>query len=163
MDLKKIIAVSSLVIGALGVYIGYKNFSEDVGLPEVLEYVQSHPEHNEEIVNHSIRCKIKGDVPYSVSTLKTFSEVVLYQAIQNQLSSGEYSLRIPEKKEEAITNLGTESSILDRLTPEEKWALIQEGFFYGSKKVVNNAADIGSDFYDKMKETKLYGVIGGKK
>ena len=144
------VAVSSFVLAAAGVYFGYKSFSGDEDLPEILEYVQTHPEHNEEIVNHSIRCKIKENIPYSSSTLKTFSEVVLYQAIQNQLSSGDYGLRVPEREEPRTTR--TQSSILDKLTPEEKWALIQEGFSYGSKKAIDNAADMGSNFCNKMKK-----------
>lgn len=162
LSLKKLVAITSLGLATLGTYYGYKTFSGGVKLLEVLEYVQEHPEHNEEIVNHSIRRKIKDNIPYSITTLKTFSEVVLYQAIQNQITASQNNSNFQEKN----SNTGytrKNQSVLDNLTPEEKWALIQEGLLYRSKKLVNDTSEIGNDLYDKMKETKLYESIGGRK
>ena len=162
MEVKRFIAISPLVLGTLGAYCWYKSFNEDINLPEVLEYVESHPEHNEEIINYSIKCKVNDEIPYSVSTLKTFSEVVLYQAIHNQFSRERYEIRNQRdnspKKELTQQDKG---SLLDKLTPEEKWAIIKEGIFYGSKSMVNDATEITSDLYRKLKETKLYESVGG--
>lgn len=164
MNVKKFLAISTLVLGTLGAYFGYESFNDNLDLPEVLKYVESHPEHNEEIINYSIRCKINDEIPYSGSTLKTFSEVVLYQAIQNQFYGKQHMIKARDKgnTEEALTRQN-QHSLLDKLTPEEKWAIIKEGIFYGSKSMVDGATEIGFDFYEKIKEAKFYESIGEKR
>ncbi len=158
--IKKFIAISSLMLGAAGVYFGYQSFKEETDLPEVLEYVQDHPEHNEEIINHSIRCKIEEEVPYSISTLRNLSEVVLSQAIQMQSNST--SSRKANQNNLENNCKHSSSYRPSGLTPEEKWNLLKDGLSYGSEKAVDDVKNLSSDFCKKLGETKVYERFGGE-